>query len=435
MARAVIPGAPARLPPLSPATFDPATMSLLPTPLALLASLALGSAASAQSTIHGTLNLPGPGAAFRTFQTDTADPVGNWVTGPMITSFYYGFDYDASATDLWVMKSPSTQYGTLDIDTGAFTLVGSTNLPTVDLRSLVAHPNGTTWYALTWANGSTESRLWKTTGAFDEFVTVGPPMSGHRFWTMACALDGSLYSTSVFTDSLYQIDPDTAFVTLKGALGLDLNYMQDMDFDWSTGKLLATLSGLFGTRLAELNTVTGAATVLADISALCSQANMAVAVPRPSIIEGSCDPALPNSTGLPTKITADWSSPIATGLHLDGHYGPPLQFGAFLVGTGYSGTGVIISEGRLCLSLAAGDQIGRFTRIGTTSNSIGQFDASGEFVNMSGTADSGYGFDVPETAPIIGSPPFLFGATWHFQLWHRDGPGIANFSNAVSVTF
>lgn len=48
------------------------------------------------------------------------------------------------------MKPPSTQYGTLDIDTGAFTLVGYTNLPTVDLRSLVAHPDGTTWHFQLW---------------------------------------------------------------------------------------------------------------------------------------------------------------------------------------------------------------------------------------------------------------------------------------------
>lgn len=400
-----------------------------------LVFFAMIATASAQSTIHGIVNLAGPGATFRSFQMESSDPLGTWEMNDTSTSLYYGLDYDAAGTTLWAMSSPSRQYGTYDVVEGDFTPVGFSNLPAGELRSLKAHPDGTTWYAMTSPSGSAESQLWRTVSGFENFARVGPTMIGDRFWTLACALDGSLYATSVYTDSLYSIDPVTGSVSLVGPLGFDLNYMQDMDFDWSTGQLLATISGLAGVYLAELDTANGTALLLGDISVVASQAVMTVATAAPRVIEITCDPGLPNSSGLPTKITGDWSSPTATGLHLDGHFGPSLQFGFFLVGTGYSGVGVIISEGRLCLSTAVGDQIGRFTLMGTSSNSIGYFDATGEFVNMSGTSASGYGFDVPETASIMGAPPFTVGTTWHFQLWHRDGPGAANLSNAASVTF
>ncbi|MEZ6020808.1 MAG: formylglycine-generating enzyme family protein [Planctomycetota bacterium] len=91
----------------------------------------------------------------------------------------------------------------------------------------------------------------------------------------------------------------------------------------------------------------------------------------------------------------------------------------------------------LCLG-GPGSSVYRYNVAGTDWFSIGQFDASGTFVNASGTSATGTGFDVPSTIPDGVPSPIVLGDTWHFQLWYRDSPaqaGSSNFSNGLSVTF
>ena len=52
--------------------------------------------------------------------------------------------------------------------------------------------------------------------------------------------------------------------------------------------------------------------------------------------------------------------------------------------------------------------------------------------NLSNTAVSGFGFDVPLVLPFPGSQSILAGDTYHFQLWYRDGMGVSNFSNGLN---
>ncbi len=68
-------------------------------------------------------------------------------------------------------------------------------------------------------------------------------------------------------------------------------------------------------------------------------------------------------------------------------------------------------------------------------NSIGRFDALGNFENLVGTSTTGYGYDIPTTIPTPIGGTISAGSTWHFQLWHRDVPTTWNFSNAVTYTF
>ena len=161
-------------------------------------------------------------------------------------------------------------------------------------------------------------------------------------------------------------------------------------------------------------------------------------IPMATVGTPFCDPNLPNSTALSTRLSASMDAPMGSGLHLEGSQGPAGEFGYFLTGTGASDPGTMLSNGMFCLTIGGGNSVGRYNVTGTQFNSLGQFDASGVLQNAVGTSSVGSGFDVPSTVPIGGSPTIMAGATWHYQLWHRDtaaGPGAANFSNGLSVTF
>ena len=150
-----------------------------------------------------------------------------------------------------------------------------------------------------------------------------------------------------------------------------------------------------------------------------------------------CDPMNVNSTGVSTTLSGSFGSGVESDLNLQVSNGVPSEFGYFLIGTAVDDPGIMISNGRLCLSIAAPNAFGRYN-FGTTTNSIGAFDASGNLVNLVGTATSsgGLGYDVASTNPLGGT--IMSGETWHFQMWHRDTPagaGNSNFSNGLSVTF
>ncbi len=148
-----------------------------------------------------------------------------------------------------------------------------------------------------------------------------------------------------------------------------------------------------------------------------------------------CDPALNNSTGLPTVLNGSLSGALGTGVHLEATQGPPGQFGYSLVGSSQNDSGVLLDSGRLCLSISSPDIIGRYTAGGTARNSVGFFDGAGVFTNMVGTRTGGTGFDIPTELPIPGVPTIMAAQTWHFQLRHREGPGDSNISNGLSITF
>ncbi|MCB9908359.1 MAG: hypothetical protein H6830_11625 [Planctomycetes bacterium] len=148
-----------------------------------------------------------------------------------------------------------------------------------------------------------------------------------------------------------------------------------------------------------------------------------------------CDPMDNNSTGFPTVLSGSFGSGVGSDLHLEATQGPPTNFGYFLVGTGPSDPGIVISQGRLCLDVTGGNVFGRYNVAGGSLNSVGIFDAGGVLQNAVGTSLVGSGFDVPSTVPITGSPTIMAGDTWYFQLWHREAAGASNFSNGLAVSF
>ncbi|MCP5021983.1 MAG: hypothetical protein GY930_09405 [bacterium] len=157
-----------------------------------------------------------------------------------------------------------------------------------------------------------------------------------------------------------------------------------------------------------------------------------------------CNPASSNSSGNSTTLSGSFltGGGIASGLsdlHLECANGVPNELGYFLVGSTASDPGISVSNGMMCLSSGP---FYRYNVLGTTSNSVGLFDAGGTLVNFAGTSSVGpvgaeTGFDVPDTVTGT-SMTITAGSTWHFQAWHRDTPagvGTSNFSNGLSVTF
>ncbi len=157
-----------------------------------------------------------------------------------------------------------------------------------------------------------------------------------------------------------------------------------------------------------------------------------------------CDPNNVNSTGASTQLAGSWltGGGIGSGmsdLHLECTSGVPSHLGYFLVGATGDGPGIQLGNGQFCLG--SGPNY-RYNVAGTTSNSVGIFNAAGVLENFAGTSSVGpvgfeTGFDVPDavagTAQVITA-----GSTWHFQVWHRDtedGVTTSNLSNGLSVSF
>ncbi|HXK82459.1 MAG TPA: choice-of-anchor J domain-containing protein [Bacteroidales bacterium] len=81
--------------------------------------------------------------------------------------------------------------------------------------------------------------------------------------SMDFANDGYLYGVAIDDDNLYQIDPATGAGTSVGAIGIDLNYGQDISYDPVSEQLYAITCGAsyeFGT----YDLTTGAFTAIAD---------------------------------------------------------------------------------------------------------------------------------------------------------------------------
>ena len=84
------------------------------------------------------------------------------------------------------------------------------------------------------------------------------------FIAMDFADDGYLYAPAIDDDNLYQIDPATGASTLIGPIGYDLNYGQDVTFDYTTNQLY-TISCGEAYILGTYNLTTGALVQIADM--------------------------------------------------------------------------------------------------------------------------------------------------------------------------
>lgn len=127
-----------------------------------------------------------------------------------------------------------------------------------------------------------------------------------------------------------------------------------------------------------------------------------------------CSPAVPNSTGVPGKLTVYGSNVIADRsltLHID-DIGSG-QFGFFLVSMSQGIVQPPMSAGPVCLS----------GNIGRINGPMQIFEGFSARLRL----------DLNQI-PLNPTAPVLPGETLNFQAWYRD-PGATNFTDAASVSF
>ncbi|GIV38738.1 MAG: hypothetical protein KatS3mg033_0538 [Thermonema sp.] len=97
-----------------------------------------------------------------------------------------------------------------------------------------------------------------------ELTPVGTIGSGLGIVGIAANASGDLYGISIVDDKLYQIDKTTAVPTEVGALGVDINYVQDIGFDRAQNVLYGTLysSATSSGGLYTIDLSSGAATLI-----------------------------------------------------------------------------------------------------------------------------------------------------------------------------
>lgn len=131
-------------------------------------------------------------------------------------------------------------------------------------------------------------------------------------------------------------------------------------------------------------------------------------------------PGNPNSTGMPSEISALGSRVVANNdLTLTATDLPPLVFGFFIAsrlqGLVMNPAG---SAGNLCLSGA-----------------IGRYVGSGEIMNSGLAGEISLTIDLTAIPQPLGFEAVMSGDQWNFQLWHRDAGSTSNFTNGVQVDF
>jgi len=145
--------------------------------------------------------------------------------------------------------------------------------------------------------------------------------------------------------------------------------------------------------------------------------------PQVTIGTNYCGPAVPNSTGASSTISATGSAVVANNdLTLVAENLPTNAFGYFLTSRTQ---GLVPQPGGSLGVLCLGGSIGRYTGPGQIQNS----GAAGSFDLL---------LDLTQTPTPTGLVAVAAGETWNFQAWHRDAVGgvaVSNFTNGLEITF
>tara|TARA_R110002096_G_scaffold123870_3_gene267848 strand:- start:31621 stop:32796 length:1176 start_codon:yes stop_codon:yes gene_type:complete len=325
----------------------------------------------------------------------------------------------ASSQDLttsWI----SGDFGTLD---GSMISISSSGPPSSLASFDLSGPD----YAAAPLFGNTQCRGYPTSESWT--ATFSPPISNLRLYCVSWRGAGGAPGGTNFVF-------DRTPVVLSGLTGGTT----------VTGNTVTTTDIGFHSGILEFSGPVGSLTCTSDgiccsAQALCFGSD-GVFVP---LINVTCDPASDHFLGDYVKLDdSSFGSGVGSDLHIDAKDGPSGEFGFLLVSSDGSAN-LSVFNGVLCL----GNPQGRYNpQVATIQglaqlNSLGQFDANGDLVNIVGTSNSGFGFDVPSELPFSPSGQVITpGSTLYFQCWYRDqtpplpSPGSsANFSNVIEVTF
>jgi hypothetical protein len=111
------------------------------------------------------------------------------------------------------------------------------------------------------SNGFSNGTLVTINMSTGQATTVGTATGIANLMALAFAPDGTLYSASWATDSLYKIDVLTGSASLVGALGF--SGIMDIDFD-TQGNLYGLSNSLY-----KINTTTGSGTLVTNLQNSC----------------------------------------------------------------------------------------------------------------------------------------------------------------------
>ncbi|TVQ94748.1 MAG: DUF4397 domain-containing protein [Bacteroidetes bacterium] len=152
--------------------------------------------------------------------------------------------------------NPAALY-TVDPSTGDYTQVGSTGLGSV--TGLAYDVNTNIMYASQY--DGTNSQLYTVNLATGATTLVGQITSGSIVISIAMDSESNMYAAVLNDNSLYSVNPATGAGTLIGALGVTINFAQDIAYDRDNEILYGALYSDFG-GLYTINTETGAATMI-----------------------------------------------------------------------------------------------------------------------------------------------------------------------------
>jgi len=240
-----------------------------PTFLAPEALTAANQAEILAAAVYG-LNLRTPcGNDFGSFPLTgpySLDPIAT-NTNPI-----YGGDFDASGT-LYAFNGTDSTLLTIDITTGAETTVAPITglLPSETLRGIAWNESNSTMYLLA---GQAEVGSIYTVDLTTGVATLvgSSTITGWLPIWLAIDSNGNAFMADVGLDSLFSVDLTTGAATLVGALGININFAQDADFDPDTDTLYmgAYLGGGVNV-FASVDTATGVATSLGTVNADCAE--------------------------------------------------------------------------------------------------------------------------------------------------------------------
>ncbi|MCX7697107.1 MAG: choice-of-anchor J domain-containing protein [Bacteroidales bacterium] len=183
---------------------------------------------------------------------------GDFVNGTWYTSQY--------------SNTQNSKIMTIDTTSGTITEIGASGLSLTGLAYDVK-----TGFLYGSAYDGSNSNLVKINISTGQSYPVGSICSGIIIG-IACDSAGNLYGINLNDNNLYSINKTTGAGTIIGPLGIDINYAQDIGFDRNKNKLYGTLYSSSGI-LAEINTNTGQATILAtfpqELDALAFPYNLA----------------------------------------------------------------------------------------------------------------------------------------------------------------
>ncbi|AKS43325.1 S8 family serine peptidase [Wenzhouxiangella marina] len=159
-----------------------------------------------------------------------------------------------------------SEFGTIDVATGAFTSIGSiTGAGTGTWTSMKYDYTTDTLYAVQVPAPGTNNLY--TIDAGTQTANLVGTIPGDIVISIAIDLNGQMYGLDLTPDALLAIDKTDATAASIGPTGLAANFAQDMDFDYATNTLYwAAYLGSGDSRMTTVDTSTGAATVIGNIA-------------------------------------------------------------------------------------------------------------------------------------------------------------------------